>query len=144
MAKTKAEPTSFVARIIKELQTFADNIPLPDAKHNAGRLLAQAFLWDVVRKHAEKQSLQMWEHLKNEGLIPQNGSLEPGAHVLCESPRFVCTARISIPVKRFSPEELSKLLKASKYRVPEPITIEFVEKAKVPSKSSTTLSVVER
>jgi hypothetical protein len=134
--------TSFIARIVKDLARLASDISMPDSTHNVGRLLAIMYFWDIVRKHADKQYEQMREHLKAEGLITD--SLEPGEHVMCESPKFVCSAKVTVPVKRFNAEELGKLLRKSKYKIPEFATREYVEKARIPSKSSVSYVISER
>ena len=116
----------------------------PDSKHNAGRLIGEAFLWDQVEKYAKGRADAAWAALASEGIIPNKKDLEPGEHELAYSPSFLVIARATQPVKRFSPDELAKLLRESKYKVPESTTKEMVDKAKVPTTSVCTLKVIER
>jgi hypothetical protein len=134
--------TSFIAAIIKDLARLAHDMPMPDSTHNTGKMLAIAYFWDIVGKHAKRQSDQMWELLMTEGLVEEPSA--PGEHVLCESPKFVCYAKVTNKIKRFSPEELSKIFKRSKYKVPELITREYVERAKKETKSAISYSIEER
>jgi len=135
---------SFVARIVKELSRFPDNVVLPDSRHNVGKLLAQTFLWDTVAKYAEKQSAQLWDTLRAEGHIPAKDAMQPGDHALAESPHLVCSARVSEPVKRFNGDALAGLLFKSKYKVPLFATKEMIDKAKIPTKSTVTFTIAER
>jgi len=116
----------------------------PDSKHNQGRLLGEAFLWDSVEKYAKGRSDAAWEALLREGIIPAKKDLSQGEHEMASSPSFVAIARVTAPVKRFSADELAKLMVKSKYRVPESTTKEMVEKAKVPTTSMASLKIIER
>ena len=116
----------------------------PDEKHNAGRLIGEAFLWDQVEKYAKARGDAAWAALASEGIIPAKKELEQGEHELAYSPSFVVIGRVTAPVKRFSADELAKLLRQSKYRVPESTTKEMVDKAKVPTTSMASIKVIER
>lgn len=135
---------SYLAQILQELNTIgtAKLVP-PDHKHNIGRLLGEAFLWDSVWTFAEAKSKQLWKGIEAEKII-DTSDLLPGAHTLTTSPSFAVTANISNPVKRFSPHELAKKLSNSKYKVPVHYTIGLCEQSKVPGNSNKTIKVVEK
>ena len=116
----------------------------PDEKHNTGRLIGEAFLWDQVEKYAKGRSDAAWVALAKEGVIPQKKSLEQGEHELAYSPSFLVIGKVTAPVKRFSVDELAKLLRMSKYKVPESTTKELVDRAKVPTASMASIRVIER
>lgn len=116
----------------------------PDAKHNTGSLLGEAFMWDRVEAYARNRSEAAWAALSKEGLIPDKKTLEPGDHQITQSPSFAVFARVTQPVKRFSGDELANLLAKSKYKVPTSTTKELIDHAKVPTSSMVTLKVVER
>lgn len=86
----------------------------PDAKHNTGSLLGEAFMWDRVEAYARNRSEAAWAALSKEGLIPDKKTLEPGDHQITQSPSFAVFARVTQPVKRFSGDELANLLAKSK------------------------------
>ena len=136
---------SYHTDIIKMLSKLGKNgTENPDGKHNTGRLIGEAYLWDTVAKYAKGRSDAAWSALASEGVIPRKGEMEPGQHELAYSPNFVVVGRVTQPVKRFSGDELAKLLSKSKYKVPESTTKEMIDKAKVPTTSMASLTVIER
>jgi hypothetical protein len=136
---------SYETDIIKSLAKFGSNSTAnPDAKHNQGRLLGEAFLWDRIEAYARNRSEAAWNALEKNGLVPNKKSLDPGDHQLTESPSFAVFARVTHPVKRFSGDELATLLAKSKYKVPVSTTKELIDQAKVPTNPMVTMKVVER
>lgn len=137
---------SYETDIIRQLAKLgkSNGTANPDAKHNTGSLLGEAFMWDHVRRYAENRCDAAWKAMEKEGLIPDKTTLDPGDHQITESPSFAIFARVTQPVKRFSGEELAILLAKSKYKVPVSTTKELIDQAKVPSKSIVTMKVVER
>ena len=136
---------SYETDIIKTLAKMGKNGTInPDAKHNTGSLLGEAFMWDRIEAYAKNRSEAAWAALSKEGLIPDKKSLDPGDHQLVESPSFAVFARVTNPVKRFSGDELAILLAKSKYRVPISTTKELIDQAKVPTSSMVTMKIVER
>ena len=136
---------SYQTEIVKALSKLGKNgTENPDSKHNTGRLIGEAFMWDMVEKYAKSRSETVWRQLAAEDIIPVKSELEPGEHELAYSPSFAIIGRVTQPVKRFSPDELAKMLRESKYKVPESTTKEMIDRAKVPTKSVATLKVVER
>lgn len=139
---------SFGARIVaaigklhKDLQDKA-----PDQRHNQGKYLSEVYFWDVVATYAAKRAKDAWLKLDENGVIPndeERRALDPGEHSLAESPHFTCSAKISQKVRRFSADALAGLLK-KQFKVPEATTKELVEKAKVPTTSSVSLSIMEK
>jgi len=133
---------SYQVKIISALNRLGLNgTANPDGTHNSGRLLGEAFLWDEVVRYAEARSKKAWQALETEGHITRPD--EPGEYSLVVSPSFAVTAKVSNPVRRFNVNALAKVLK-QKYKVPEPVTVELCEQAKVPTKSSVTYTVAER
>lgn len=137
---------SYEADIIKTLAKIGktNGTINPDAKHNTGSMLGEAFMWDRIEAYAHNRSEAAWAALSKEGLIPDKQELDPGDHQLAQSPSFAVFARVTQPVKRFSGEELANLLAKSKYKVPTSTTKELIDQAKVPTKSMVSLKVVER
>lgn len=137
---------SYETDIIKTLTRLGkgNGTANPDAKHNTGSLLGEAFLWDHVRRYAENRCDAAWKAMNKEGLIPDKKTLDPGDHQLTQSPSFAVFARVTQPVKRFSGDELAELLAKSKYKVPVSTTKELIDQAKVPTNSVVTMKVVER
>ena len=136
---------SYETDIIKTLAKMGKNGTInPDAKHNTGSLLGEAFMWDRIEAYAKNRSEAAWAALSKEGLIPDKKSLDPGDHQLVESPNFAVFARVTNPVKRFSGDELATLLAKSKYKVPVSTTKELIDQAKVPTSSMVTMKIVER
>jgi hypothetical protein len=136
---------SYETDIIKTLAKMGKNGTInPDAKHNTGSLLGEAFMWDRIEAYAKNRSEAAWAALSKEGLIPDKKSLDPGDHQLVESPSFAVFARVTNPVKRFSGDELATLLAKSKYKVPVSTTKELIDQAKVPTSSMVTMKIVER
>jgi hypothetical protein len=136
---------SYQAEIAKALGRLGKNgTENPDNKHNSGKLLGEAFMWEAVEKYAKAKGDAAWQALMREGIIPNKKDLQEGEHELAYSPSFVAIARVSAPVKRFKIEEMAKLMRESKYKVPESTTIEMADRAKVPSTSAVSLKIIER
>jgi len=132
--------------IIKALSKFghSNGTTNPDEKHNAGRMLGEAFMWEQVAKYAEGRADAVWAEMTVEGIVPKKEALEDGEHEVAYSPSFVVISKVSKPVKRFSGEELARMLNKSKYRVPLSTTKEMIDKAKVDSNPMRSLKVIER
>ena len=130
------------AAVVKFLGLVDKEIVNPDAAHNFGRSIGEAFIWDTIAYYAKKKSENLWEALEDQGFFDVEG-LGAGQHLLTESPHFVLNAKISNPVKRFNERKLAEVLLKT-YKVPFPITIEMVDQAKVETKPSVTLSISER
>lgn len=140
---------SFQAQIISALGKMWRELGAsrPDHRSNEGAALGEAFFWDTIQDYAKKRSDDLWDKLGENGIIKdeeQRKTLTPGDHVLSESPRFRCFAKVTQPVRRFQPDSLAEALRKSKYKVPTATTIELVEKAKVPSTSQVKLSIIEK
>lgn len=135
---------TFVAQIHKRITMLFQELDKlnPDSKHNTGRLIGRALFWDQIEKYAKKQSEIAWDTLEKEEIVTYDG-LPPGDHTLAESPHFIVMAKVSSPRRAFSPDALATSLK-KRYKVPEVVTKEEVEKAKIPGKSVNTLTIMER
>lgn len=133
---------TFTARIVNELTKLSSKLDEanPDTKHNAGRLIGRALMWDQIAKYAKKQSEVAWNTLESEEIVSYVNS--PGDHNLAESPHFMVTDRVSEPRKAFNADALAEGLK--KYKIPKSVVLEAVERAKIPGKSVHTTVVVER
>lgn len=114
-----------------------------DSKHNQGRQILEAYLWDEIEKLAKGKSNDAWEKMEKSGVYnkPDN---KAGKYACGESPRFVIKATVTEPVKRFNEEELARVLEASSFKVPPHMTKGFVAAAKVPGSNQVRLSIVER
>ena len=136
---------TFQAAVIKELMALDAKIEKlnPDAKHNVGRSLGSAAFWDYVATYAEKQSKIAWKALIEEEVITDPTKKSEGEYNLATSPSFTVTLKVSAPRKQFDVEKLAVMLK-KKYKVPEPITKDFVEKSKSAGSSNRTLKIIER
>lgn len=136
---------SYEAEIVKALGRLGKNgTENPDIRHNQGRLLGEAFMWDKVAKYAEARSDAVWKQLEKEGIVPRKDTLTEGDHELASSPSFLALGKVSRPINRFSGEELALLLEKSKYKVPVSTTKELIDRAKVPSNPARTLKIIER
>jgi hypothetical protein len=122
----------------------AKTLPNPDSKHNQGALIGTAFMWDEIEAYAKKKSAEAWEKLESEGIIPDIRTLDGGDHELAYSPSFTVQASVSEPVRRFSREELAKLLAKSKYKVPVSVTAELCDQSRLPGNPQRKLKIVER
>jgi hypothetical protein len=136
--------TSYQAQIIKALGKIgvSNGTVNPDAKHNMGNLLGEAFLWDTVKKYAEGRSKIAWDGMAAAGLVDKT-KLEPGDHTIAESPGFKATAKVSEKVKRFSAQALAEAMN-KRFKVAVPSALQMIEQAKVPTTSTVTLRVVEK
>ena len=136
---------SYESTIIKAISRLGKNgTENPDAKHNTGRLLGDAFMWGAVARYAKQREDAVWKALEKEEVVPDKKTLAPGDHQLADSPSFAIFARVTQPVRTFSGDELAGLLEKSKYKVPISATKEFIDQAKVPTSSRVTMKVVER
>lgn len=133
---------TFTAQIHKKLTELRDALDKlnPDTKHNSGKLIGRAHMWDQIHKFAKKQSEVAWDVLESEDIVAYVES--SGDHTLAESPHFTVMDKVSEPRKAFNVDALAEALK--KYKIPKSVVLELVEKAKIPGKRVHTTSVVER
>lgn len=125
---------SYEANIIRALSKFGSgDTKNPDTKSNVGNMLGEYFLWKTIAKYAEGRVESSYKEMEKAGAIKVPDA--PGNYELLSSNHFKLMATVTQPVKRFSPDELAKLMGASKYKVPEPFMKEQMEKAKVPGSS---------
>ena len=136
--------TAYSALVLKELLTTVNRIvdKSPDVS-DMGKMLAEMYVWDEIAKVAKKNSDGYWNAAEKNGVYDSH-NLDPGTHTLVDSKGFSLIAVVTQPVKRFNQEQLAKLLKASKYKVPEPITKQYCDAAKIPTKSNVLLAISER
>ena len=134
--------TAYLTKIVSALNRLGQNgTANPDGTHNTGSMLGEAYLWDAVEAFAKGRSKKAWEALENEGvIIPPDVT---GEHALATSPHFVCSAKVTNPVRRFNADELAKLLK-KQYKIPEPVSKALIEQAKVGTKPAVSYSIMER
>lgn len=141
---------SFQAEITKLLNKLQDTCdkknPDREAKNAPHALtIANAYFWTAVEKFAKGKKEEAWENMEKAGFLPDDvRAYDPGEYVLGEAPSFIVKAKVSEPVKRFNDETLADMLYTSKYKVPKPIAKEMIAKAKVPSASTVTKSIIER
>jgi hypothetical protein len=132
---------SFKAQVLSEISKLDRTIQSPDTT-NKGALLARAFMWDEIASFAKKQSDSAWKELEDAGFIGHPD--EQGTHVIATTPKFSCVVQVSNPVKRFSADELQKIMKRSKFKVPEPVMREYIDQAKVGTKPAIKYTISER
>jgi hypothetical protein len=136
---------SYETDIIKALTKFGGNSTAnPDAKHNTGSLIGEAFMWDKIEAYAKSRADAAWLRLAREGIINDKKTLDPGDHELASSPSFLVVAKVTNPIKRFNGDALATLLAKSKYKVPVSTTKELIDQAKVAGNSAVTMKVLER
>jgi hypothetical protein len=150
-AASRKAPTgaTYEARIIAHLQQLGSDryspaTVNPDGKHNMGRAIGEAYMWDVVAKYADARRKEAHKRMEDQGIVKDKKELDPGDHILADSPSFVITASVTQPVRRFSQEALAQVLSKTKYKVPRAVVDECCEKAKVPSSSTVTVKIAER
>lgn len=147
VTETVPKAGTYLAQIFAVLNTFGRTqlVPpkAPEKDSNLAVILGEAYLWDEVQSFAKKRSDMLWKQLTDEKVIPDTKQLDEGDHTLAESRRFVVTAKMTAPVKRFSADELAKIMK-KEYKVPEPRTKELVESAKKGTVGQCRLAIVER
>lgn len=140
VAEKQAIETTFTAHIMRLVNQLVEANP---DRSNSGRVYGEAYVWETLERVAEKKRKALWEQMEKDGLV-QEIPKDAGSYELGMSARFVASVRVSEPVRRFNADELCRLLSESKYKVPAPIAKEFVDKAKVPSTSTTTKKIMER
>lgn len=140
-----APKTAYITAIISFMGRLGlrdSNTLNPDVKDNTGNILGEAFMWDTVLKVAKGHSDRIWK--KMEATIIKADGLAEGAHILASSPRFVCSAVVTAPVRRFNAEALADAMSQPPYKVPKHITLKMVEDAKIGTKGNVRLEVVEK
>lgn len=137
---------SYKVDIVKFLTKLGSNgTANPDAKHNQGRMLGEAYMWDEVERYAKSKSEAAWKVLEKEGILPDADTLEEGAEQeFGFSPSFVGVVKTTRPVRRFSGEALAVLLAKSKWKVPTSAAKEMIDDAKLPTKPMTSYKIIER
>lgn len=136
--------SSYEATIAAELGQLSKALlgKSPDAKHNTGRILSEAFMWDAIAKIAKGRSEDAWSRVEEiTGEINQD--LGPGEHTIANSPHLEVVVKVTNPVRRFDPETLANKLH-EKYKVSKPTSLKMIEDAKVGKKSNVSASVVEK
>lgn len=137
---------SFRVDIIKALTAAVAKLVNPDAKHNQGKSLGEAFMWGVIADYAAKQEEAAWKRLVNEDIVPDKEAMSlegAGDYEKAHSPRFTVKVKVSAPVRRFNPEALADAMRRSKFKVPVSFMAEQVEKAKKPTKAQVSYKIVE-
>jgi hypothetical protein len=114
----------------------------PDAKHNQGKSILEAFIWDEIAGLSKGRSDATWERMEKNGIYEK--PLKPGKYECGESPSFIIKASVSEPVKRFNEDELARVLEASQFKIPPHMTKGFVGAAKVPGSSQVRVKIEER
>lgn len=137
---------SYKVEIVKFLSKLGTNGSRnPDEKHNQGRALGEAFMWDEVERYAKSKSEAAWKVLEKEGILPDPSALEEGSETeFGFSPSFVGVVKTTQPVRRFSGDALAVLLAKSKWKVPTSAAKEMIDDAKVPTKPMTSYKIIER
>lgn len=137
---------SYKVEIIKFLSKLGMNgTANPDSKHNQGRMLGEAYLWDEVARYAKSKSDAAWEVLEKEGIAPRSSEVEASTErEFAFSPSFVGVAKASKAVKKFDADVFAGILNRGKYRVPLSYVKESLDDAKVDSKPRVEMKIIER
>jgi hypothetical protein len=137
---------SYMTDIVKALSKLGMNgTANPDEKHNQGRLLGEAYLWDTVEKYAKGKSEAAWKALEKEGIAPKKDEVEASSEQeFGFSPSFVGTVKASKPVSKFDPQTFAERLSKSKYKVPVSYTKEALDDAKVEGNPKVSYNIIER
>jgi len=146
MSKTESVTIGTAAQVHGEVAKLVQMIIArhPDGKHNKGRSILEAFVWDEVQRLAKGKSDSVWERMEHAKIYEKPEGNKPGKFECGESPHFVIKATVSEPVKRFQENELARVLEASQFKIPPHMTKEFVGAAKVPGNGQVRLTIVER
>ena len=135
-----------IAAVIQSAVTkLADDILRrhPDSKHNQGRYMAEAFVWDEIQSVAKGKSEDAWKRMVNEGIYTEPDRKEASDKLLATSPHLELHGKVTVPVKRFSADELAKKLK-KQYKIPEATTKQLVDQSKVGTNGNLLLSIKEK
>lgn len=137
---------SYMTEIVKALSKLGTNGTLnPDSKHNQGRLLGEAYMWDAVEKYAKGKSEAAWKTLEKEGIAPRKEDVEASSEQeFGFSPSFVGTVKASKPVSKFAPDVFAERMSKSKYKVPISYTKEALDDAKVEGNPKVSYNIIER
>jgi hypothetical protein len=142
---------TFQAEIIKRLTKTVEELEKtnPDTKSNTGRALGKAYLLGIISDYSDRQYQELMGggnklgSLREEKIVDDPSKLDPGEYVLAESPKFVVTCKVSEPRMSFDEDVFAALLK-KKYKVPEAITKDFIQKSKTPGSKNKTIKILER
>ena len=126
-----------IARVVQAIMSKH-----PDSKHNQGRSILEAFVWDEIQGLAKGRSDQVWERMEKAGIYEK--PLKPGKYECGESPSFIIKAVVTEPVKRFNEKELARVLEASTFKIPPHMTKGFVGASKIGTSGQVRLNIVER
>ena len=130
--------------LAKQFQKFLVEAQKVD-RSNTGLELSSFFFWDTVEKLADKAKEAAFNRMVREGIVKNpKDEEEAGDFTLGESPKFVCTVNVSAKVRYFDEPTLANSLATSKFKVPVPIAMDFIEKAKVPKSARRTVKILER
>lgn len=74
---------------------------------NHGAVLGKIFIYQEMKKHAEKQLKKAWAEAQEEGLIPPDDELRTstGETIVLESRQFTCMTKVAAARENFSKEE---------------------------------------
>lgn len=142
---------SFTLAIMKYMMRLEKELANPDAKHNQGKLIGEAYLWRAIQKYAEQkyEALMGGDRkvgaLFTEGVLEDKSTLDPGTHDnLAESPSFRVSAKTTVPIKRFDPQMLAtNLITTFKLKAPRTVVLALIEASKKETKSQTTYKIEE-
>ena len=130
--------------LVKVFQKFLESAKKDD-KSNTGMELGAFFFWDTVEKLADKAKEAAFTRMVREGIVTNpKDQEEAGDFTLGESPKFLCTVNVSAKVRYFDEGTLASRLATSKFKVPVPIAMDFIEKSKVPKTARRTVKIMER
>lgn len=148
MKDVGAMPKTFEGMVAKDIaeatQELLGKIKSDTGKGaNASRVLAELFMWNWIRKHADSQYDKLMDQAREEGVLGDTGGLQTGNHIMAESRHFVVMANVTEPVKRFSADALCAWA-LEKFKIPVILMKEQIEKSKLPTKPQVRVTITER
>ena len=141
--QSKPNTGSYTSELVKALLRFGKNGTTNPDTSNLGSYLGEAFMWDYIESYAKKQSDTVYNKMEKEGLYDLDTLAHDQEHVVLQGKLFTLTCRVSQPVKRFNPDALA-LAMNKKYKIPLPVAKQMIEDAKLPTKPTRTLKIIEK
>ena len=103
-----------------------------------------AAIWDAIGAEAKGQSEDAWNKMLKDAVYEEPIKTAPINKLVGVTAHFEVHGKVTEPIKRFNAGKLAEILKASKYKIPEPTTVQFVDKAKVGENGNLYLSIIPK
>ena len=96
---------------------------------NMGPFLAEIFVWQEVRKHADEMLKDTWKQVQAEGIIANDEALRAlgkGEHIVAESDKYSCLITVDKPRDKFDRTDFIAEV-AKKYKI-KPSELQALER----------------